>query len=417
LLAAAASFGVALLGVLAALRRILRLPAAEGLRPPRPVAFGGQALRRLGRRLGARVKIPLRSLLGRPLRTALTVLGIALAVPMVVLGLFWWDALDTMVDVQFDRIERGDAFVALTDPRPFRAVREVARLPGVLAAEGQRIVPVRLRAAQRNHLLGLTGLPEGAELRVPRFADLRPVPIPGEGLALSRRLAEKLGVRVGDIVQAEVLEGARRIHDLPVVALVEDIVGLTALMEIGALNRLMREADLVSHIALRVDPNAAPALWRLLEERPRVAATNAKAVWLRVFNEVIVGLVLTSAVTLTGFGVIIAVGVVYNSARVALQEHGLEMASLRVLGFTRQEVAGTLLAELVIAVLVAVPLGLVLSQWFVELIMGARNNESFDIPAEISPATFLMSALVVLVAAFASAVVVRRKTGSTSSPP
>ncbi len=409
LLAAAASFAVALLGVLAALRRILRLPAAEGLRPPRPAAYGGRAPGLFGRRLGARARLPLRGLLGRPLRTLLTVLGIALAPPMVVLGLFWWDAMDSMVELQFDRIERGDAFVALTDPRPARAVREMARLPGVLAAEGQRIVPVRLRAGQRSRLLALTGLPDGAELRVPRDADLRPVPIPQDGLALSRRLAGLLGVREGDVLEVEVLEGARRVHDMPVAALVEDIIGFTALMEIGALNRLMREDDLVSHVALRVDPLAAAALWQLLAERPRVAATSVKAVWLRVFDEVIAGLVLTSAVTLTGFGVIIAVGVVYNSARVALQERGWEMASLRVLGFTRQEVSRLLLAELALAVLVAVPLGLLLAQWFVGLILGARDNESFDVPPAISAATFATAAFVVLAAALASAVAVRRR--------
>jgi putative ABC transport system permease protein len=288
-------------------------------------------------------------------------------------------------------------------------VREIGRLPGVLMAEGHRIVPVRLRAAQRSRLLSLTGLPAEPALRVPRDAGLQPVPIPHQGLALSRRLADRLGVREGDIVQVEVLEGARRIHDLPVAVLMEDIIGFSALMEISALNRLMREDDVVSHVALRVDPLAAQALWRHLAERPRVAATNVKAVWLRVFDEVIAGLVLTSAVTLTGFGILIAVGVVYNSARVALQERGWELASLRVLGFTRQEVSRILLAELALAALVALPLGLVLSQWIVALILGARDNESFEVPAVIGSATFATAALIVLFAAFVSALAVRRR--------
>nr|WP_232474711.1 FtsX-like permease family protein [Roseomonas rubea] len=85
------------------------------------------------------------------------------------------------------------------------------------------------------------------------------------------------------------------------------------------------------------------------------------------------------------------------------------MASLRVLGFTRQEVSRILLAELALAVLVAVPLGLVLAQWIVGLILGARDNESFDVPAVISTTTFAAAALVVLGAALASAVVVRRR--------
>jgi putative ABC transport system permease protein len=408
-LATAASLTAGMLGVLAALRRILRLPAAEGLRPQRPSALAAGALGRAGRGLPAWAKLPLRGLLGRPLRTGLTVLGLALAAPMVVLGLFWWDALESMVELQFDRIERGDAFVAPTDPRPARAVRELARLPGVLAAEGQRIAPVRLRVAQRSHLIGLTGLPEGAALRVPRDAALRPVPVPGEGLALSRRLAERLGVRPGETVLVEVLEGARRVHELPVAVLLEDIIGLSALIEVRALNRLLREDDLVSHIALRVDPAAAEALWRDIAGRPRVAAMGVKAVWLRVFDEVIAGMVLGIALVLTGFGVIIAVGVVYNGARVALQERGWEMASLRGLGFTPQEVARLLLAELALSVLVAVPIGLALAQWIVGLILGARDNEIFDIPATIGAGTFAAAALVVLGAATASALAVRRR--------
>ncbi|WP_431266850.1 ABC transporter permease [Dankookia sp. P2] len=410
LVGALASFAVALLGVLAALRRTLRLPAAEGLRPPTPAASGGRSLGPLlDRRLSPRAKIALRGLLSRPLRTALTVLGLALAVPMVVLGLFWRDALASMVALQFDGIERGDAFVALTDPRPSRAVREIARLPGVLAAEGQRIVPVRMLAGHRAHLLGLTGLPRGSELQVPRDADLRPVELPPDGLAVSRRLAAKLGVRPGHPLRVEVLEGARRVLEVPVASLVEDVIGLGAYMEIEALNRLLREDDLVSHVALRVDPREAEAVWRRLEERPRVASTNIKAVSLRVFDEVIAGMVLTTAGVLTGFGVITAVGVVYNAARVSLQERGWEMASLRVLGFGRAEVARILLAELVIATIVAVPLGLPLAQAAVALILGSRDNESFDLPASISPATFGIAGLVVLGAAAASAAAVRRR--------
>lgn len=398
-----------LAGVLAALFRVLRLPPAEGMRPPAPAGFGGGRLGWLGGRLGPRGRLVLRGMLGRPLRTALTVLGIALAVPLVVLGLFWGDALRLMVTLQFDGIERGDAVIAFTDPRPARAVREIARLPGVLEAEGQRVVPVRLRAGNRSQLLGLSGLPREARLRVPRDATLAPAPIPAEGLAISRRLAERLGVREGDLLRAEVLEGARPVLTLPVAVLVEDIIGLNAFLEIRALNRLMREADLVTQVAVRVDPLAAPALWRQLEARPRVATTATKAVWLRVFDEVIAAMVLTSAAFLTGFGTIIAVGVVYNSARVALQERGWEMASLRVLGFTRAEVGRILLAELALAVAVGVPLGLPLAQGVVSLILGARDSESFDLPAAISARSFALAALVVLGAAAASALLVRRR--------
>ena len=343
------------------------------------------------------------------MRTGLTVLGLAFAVPMVVLGLFWRDALEGMVTLQFDYVERGDAIVTLTDARASRAVAELARLPGVLASEGQRIVAARLRAGHRTYRLGLTGVGEFAELRVPRDASLKPIAIPQDGLALSRRLAERLAAKTGDLVQVEILEGARPTFLLPVAALVEDVIGMNAYAQSAVLNRLMREDDLISHVALRVDPTLAPDLWRGLEERPRVAATGVKSVWLRVFHELIANLVMVSAVFLTGFGLIIAIGIVYNSARVALHERSWEMASLRVLGFTRAEVSGILLTELGIAMLTAMPFGLVLSQVFVNLIVASHSSESFAIPPIVHPATFAMAVLIVFVAGAASALAVSRQ--------
>ena len=408
-LGVAASMAAALLGALGAVQRILSLPAAEGMRPATPAAARASALGRIGSRLGPRQKIALRGLLGRPLRTGLTVLGLAFAVPMVVLGLFWRDALEGMVTLQFDYVERGDAIVTLTDARASRAVAELARLPGVLASEGQRIVAARLRAGHRTYRLGLTGVGEFAELRVPRDPSLKPIAIPQDGLALSRRLAERLAVKTGDLVQVEILEGARPTFLLPVAALVEDVIGMNAYAQNAVLNRLMREDDLISHVALRVDPALAPDLWRGLEERPRVAATGVKSVWLRVFHELIANLVMISAVFLTGFGLIIAIGIVYNSARVALHERSWEMASLRVLGFTRAEVSGILLTELGIAMLAAMPFGLVLSQVFVNLIVASHSSESFAIPPIVHPATFAMAVLIVFVAGAASALAVSRQ--------
>jgi putative ABC transport system permease protein len=275
--------------------------------------------------------------------------------------------------------------------------------------EGQRIVPVRLRAGHRTYRIGLTGLARGSELRVPRDAGLKPIPPPGDGVLISTGLAERLGVGIGSDLTIEALEGHRPIRQVPVTALVDEILGYSAYMEIGSLNRFMREGDLVSHAALRVDPAQATQAWRRLSESPRVVSTSVKDVWLRVFDEKIAGMVMIAAVVLTIFGLIIAVGVVYNSARIAFQEHAWELASLRILGFTRAEVSRILLAELGIGMLVAIPLGLAMAQIIIELLLGMRDNETFRIPAVISGATFASAALIVLAAGLVSAFLVRRR--------
>ena len=404
--ALAVSFGAAVTGVLASVRRVLRLTPAEAMRPPTPAAFSRTLA---GGQLRPEAKMVMRGIVGRPLRSLLTIVGLAFAVPMIVLGLFWWDALDYMVAVQFDGIERGDAFVTFTDPLSGRAIREIGRIPGVLAVEGQRIVPVRLRAGHRTYRIALTGLAEESELRVPRDSDLAALSLPSDGVLISTGLAERLGIGIGSNLTVEVLEGERPVHQLPVTALVDEMLGYSVYMEIGSLNRLMREGDLVSHAALRVDPALAPQVWRRLAEFPRLVSTSVKAVWLRVFDEKIAGMVVISALVLTAFGLIIAVGVVYNSARIALQERAWELASLRILGFSRAEVSRILLAELGIEMLIAIPVGLAMAQGIVGLLLGLRDTETFRIPAVISTATFASAALTVLAAGVVSALLVRRR--------
>ena len=152
----------------------------------------------------------LRNLAGRPLRAALTTLGIAFAVPMVVLGLFWRDAIDHMIEVQFNLVERGNTSVTFPHPLDRAIIGDLAREPGVLAVEGERIVPVRLRAGHRTYLTSVIGLPARGELRRPHDAALRPIDIAPDGITLTRRLAERLGVAAGDIMTIEVMEGKRR---------------------------------------------------------------------------------------------------------------------------------------------------------------------------------------------------------------
>lgn len=399
-----ASLFAGLAGVQAALRRTLRLAPAVGMRPPAP----RDAQLRLGAGLPPRWKMALRGLVGRPLRSLLVVVGLAFAAPPVVMGVFWWDALDALVALHFESVDRGDAMVTLTHAVEARAVAEVAALPGVLAAEGFRFVPARVTAQHRSRRIMLQGLPEQAALRVPRDLSRNAIPVPPEGVALSRELARKLGVSVGDSLRIAVLEGRRQALDMPVTALVDDVVGLNAYVALPVLNRMMGDGPRVSLIALRVDPAARAALRQRLDARPHVAAVSEKASVLLSFEETVRGLVVVGAVILTGFGVLIAVGVVYNTARVALQERVWELASLRVLGFSRAEVAGLLFAELGLALAVALPLGLWLAQILVRLIVSARENETFRLPPDVGSATLAVAALVVLAAAAASVLAVRR---------
>jgi putative ABC transport system permease protein len=358
------------------------------------------------------LRMTLRNIERRPLRSALTTLGMAAALAIIVSGLFWRDALDYMIDVQFEAAQPADVLIALVEPQDARAGREVAALPGVLLTEGSRDVPVRLVAGHRYYRTVVQGLPTASELRRPLNADLARIPIPAEGLLLTDRLAARLGVAPGDAISVEVLEGDRRARDVPVVGIVHDLIGLSAYMNLGALNRLMGEGDTVSGVAAVLDGNsdgAGDAFFRRLKELPRVATVASKFAMMQNFRESTARNILFFTGVLTAFASVIAVGVVYNNARIALQERAWELASLRVLGFTRGEVSTFLLGELALELMAAIPLGCVMGYALSWVIVRMSHSDMIAIPVIVEPRTYAFATIAIVAAGCVSALIVRRR--------
>ena len=231
----------------------------------------------------------------------------------------------------------------------------------------------------------------------------------GEGLVLTDRLAAKLGVRVGDRLQVEVHEGRARTLDLTVNATVREMMGLNAYMARPALNRALGDDDLAGGFMLGIDPGQEAAVLDATRGLPRVAGAFSKATMLRNMQEISARNIRIMSTVLTMFAAVIAVGVVYNNARIALAERSWELASLRVLGFTRAEVSGLLLGELAISIAAALPIGMALGYGLVRLIAEMLKSDQFFFPVVIQPPTYAWAALCVVAAGIASALVVRRR--------
>jgi putative ABC transport system permease protein len=411
LLAAGVSILAGVVGAFGALRSVAALAPAEAMRPPAPSVYHRTWLERagLGRWLGPRRRMATRNLSGRPGRTLLTTTAIACATAIVVLSRWSHDAVGFMLDAQFRLAERSDVTVSFVDPVSPRALRELAALPGVRRAEGYRAVPAQLRAGHRTYRTAILGLPVDADLRRLLDANLRPIVPPPAGVLLTQRLGERLGVQAGDEIVAEVREGERPKRPVVVAGLVNDMIGMSAYMDAHALDRLMREDERANLAGVTVDPLRAEDLYRRLRGIGRVATVTEKAAALRSFEDTTAAFILVFTTILTTFAVIIAVGVVYNTARIALQERARELASLRVLGFTRAEVSRILLAEIGVQLVAALPFGMWLGYQLSRGLARLHETEMFRIPVIVEPATYAWSAIVVLVAGAASALIVRRR--------
>jgi putative ABC transport system permease protein len=410
-MAALVSTVAAVLGTVMSVYHAASLPPAVAMQPPTPPRYRRSLLERVPfwKRLYQPTRMMIRNMERRPVKSLLTVLGTAMACAILVLGGFFTDAFQYMVWVQFHLARNESLTVTFVEPTPQRAVYSLAALPGVEYAEPFRAVPVRLRYQQRSQRTAIQGLAVDSHLHQLLNDRLQRVELPETGMLLTDHLASSLGVRPGDVLIAEVMEGRRQTLRIPLAATIKEYVGVSAYMRIDSLNRLMREGPAISGVYLQTDRAFDTAIYRQLRDMPRVAAAAVRENVLRSFHEMMAKQTLTFAFFNTILAACIAFGVVYNSARIAFLERHRELASLRVLGLTRAEVSYILLGELAILTLAAIPLGFVIGRWMGAWMVAGFQSDLYRIPLVVAPATYAFAAIVVIASALFSAVVLQRK--------
>jgi putative ABC transport system permease protein len=402
------TFAAALAGAWAATRQAMALPPAEAMRPELPVAFRSGLFERSGlaRISSTTLRMIVRNIGRRPGKACLSMVGIACAVAILMIGQFFYDSIEQMVRIQFETVQQEDVNISFTDPRSSKVRQDVARLPAVLRAETYRAVPVRLKSGHRAKRTEILGLDPGGELRRLTGSDLRQVRLPQEGLVLGTALAKVLGVAPGDQITVEIQEGARPVRQVPVVALVDELIGLSAYMDVAALNRLMEEGRTVSGAFLAIDLLAAPRLFELLKHTPAVGGVAVRETMLASFRTLIAESLTMSVSVLVVFSCIIASGMVYNGVRISLSERGHELACLRVLGFTHREVSWVLLGEQALLTCTAIPFGWGLGFALSAFLARRMSTELFRLPLVISTGSYVFSLLVVALAALLSGLLV-----------
>lgn len=411
LLAAVASLAAALLGALGAVRAAVALPPAEAMRPPAPPLFRRTALGRIDffRRLDQPSRILLRQIGRWPARSAVTSFGIGMAVAVLVSSMMWMDSINRILDVYFLQAQGQDVSIGFAEPRSGAVVREFERLDGVITAEPMRVVPAKMRFGAREERESLQGLPARPELHHVFDASGRRLQLPPDGLVISTMLAELLGVRVGDIVTVDVQEGRRPLLEIPVVETFETYIGSPAYIEIGALNRLMKEQSSVSAVHLRLDASREAEVYARLKDLPKLRFITVKEAAVHTFHDTMARTLLIYISFFVVFACTLAFGVTYNAARIALSERGRELATLRVLGFTRAEISYILLGEIGMLTFLALPLGCAMGYLIARITVGAFTTELFRIPLAIEPATYGVAMLIGLGATIVSAFMVRRR--------
>ncbi|MDP2163071.1 MAG: FtsX-like permease family protein [Hydrogenophaga sp.] len=411
--AMAVGFAVAAagLGTAQGLLRAFRLSPAEAMRPEAPAVYRRTLTERMGagQLLDAAARMVVRNLERRPLRSLMSIVGMGMACGILVMSNLQRDAIEEMIAVQFGLAQRDDLTVTLAEPASARTINELRSITGVQSVEGFRASAVKLRHGHRSYNTALQGLSESADLKRVLDASLQPVRVPAEGLLLTDYLAELLAVRPGDLLDVEFLDGRRETLQLPLAATVTEYLGVGAYTDRNWLNRLRQDGDLVSGAWLKVPAESRPAVVSALRERPRIVAVSDRNASIASFRDTMAENILTFTLIATLMAASMAAGVVYNAARITLAERSRDLASLRILGYTRREVRALLLGELGTLTLLALVPGFAMGYGMSALLVWGMQSDLYRIPLVLLPSGFAMAGAVLLVAAGLSAWLVLRR--------
>ncbi|MCG8503277.1 MAG: FtsX-like permease family protein [Sphingomonadales bacterium] len=401
----------AVIGVIQPVRSAVALAPAVAMAPEAPLTYNNSILDASGllSRIGIATRMILRHIVRWPFRSSATALGIAASLGLLISTLFFLDSIDHMFETYFVYSQRQDMTLVFAEKRETGAIREVEHMPGVMAAEPNRTVPARLRFRHLKERTGIIGLPPDAKLYRVLDENASDFPIPEHGIVLSDKLAEDLAVKAGDTVGVEILEENRPKRLMRVSAITTEYIGAGAYMNIDALHRMMREGPTVSGLYLTIDKRDLNRLYDEVKETPSIAGVTLQSVAYQAAQDTIAENLYIIIFFYIGFASVIAIGVAYNNARIALSERARALATLRVLGFTRFEASSILLGELAVLTVTALPVGCLFGYMLAAFMAANMATELVQIPLVITPFTYGISMLVILLAVAASALIVRRR--------
>jgi putative ABC transport system permease protein len=406
--AAALAFGAAALGAIGGAWKAVRLSPAVAMSPPPPPVYRTGSVERFGQKAGFTTvgHMIVRHVARWPGRSGVTVLGVALSVGLLFATMQFLDSSRTMIDSFFLRGQRQDLTVTFIEPRNNDALHALRQVPGVLQVEPTRALAVKLSHGNMVERTAIESVVPGSRLTARIDADGSEIELQSAGLMLSRQLADQLTVKAGDGVLVQVLGGRRTEAMLPVVRIVDEFIGARAYADEATLESLARDAAPVGAALLGIDPAMRDSVLRELKDMPVVLGVTERDASVRLFEQMITDNLYTMLFFYISFAAAIAVGVVYNSARILFAEREHELATLRVLGFYRSEVGTVLLGELALLIAASVIPGCLIGYWMAQLMTEMFSSDLFRLPFAPSRASYGWSIVIVMLASATTAFLV-----------
>jgi putative ABC transport system permease protein len=391
------SLGVGALAGFSASRPVLSINPAESMRPLPPTSSSRSLVENwnwLWTGLSSSWKMAFRTISRNRFRMLVSILGISSAVALLILSMFTNDAVDYLMDQHFNRESNYDYMLSFNHPIKESELLDISRLEGVGLLEGYFTLPIRVHLQGSSDEDVLVGIHPSSTLKQPTREDGTFIPIPQEGMVISRRAAERLGLQVGDTVQLETLLGLgpNRYAQLKIVAVNYQLFGNESYVSLAQANRILQESQLINGALMKVDPKQAAIIEKELSDMTGINSIVSRQKERDNIMSMMDSMIYMVSVMIM-FSVILGFVIVYNSAVMSFNERKRELASLLTIGFTRQEVAVIMWKETIPQALPALLLGLPLGKFLAELYFGSVQFDMWYMPVVIYPLSYALAAL------------------------
>jgi putative ABC transport system permease protein len=399
MIAIIASLLTAFLGTFSSLKKVFKLQPADAMKPPSPTNYANNWLEAtlLFQSLRPKSRMIIRGLITTPIRSLMMGLGVSFSVVLLILGLFWSDSLEVLIQGQYNFRQKESARIQLTHEMGSNIVYQIERLTGVLKAEGYRVVPVEVNYNQYTETTSIKGYPENYELAEIIDENFQKIELPKRGFHISQSLANKLSLKKGDQIELKILSGKKPIIKVKVSQIIPSFFENQILTTRKELARLMQTDDLVNTVVFRSLANSS-RLYTELKKIPTVLSITFKESAMKMFTETSAKFLLVFALIFSLFAGAIAFGISYNNLRVTLSERDWEISTLMILGFKNIEVFKIITSEVLTLVLGFIPLGWFMGYYNARWLLLKLSMEEFPIPLHVSDFTYGLSASIVVLA-------------------
>ena len=369
LLSGLSGIGITLLSTMAAVLSSLKEEPSSLMLPKAPKAGSKILLERvepLWSRLSFSWKVTIRNLVRYKRRLIMTLVGIAGCTALLLVAFGLRDSISDIIDNQWPAISHYDYIVGMTSDVSEEEANQInAELNQVGATNIRRITRenvllesstqkagslTRTTIMTSNSLQDLTGL---ATLR--NRLSGQTIELGEDSVVITEKLAKRLGVGVGDTIQVyaqdRIGNASGEPSTLTVTGVAENYVGSylylgpSAWHSLGIQDQATRDAfgeKLINQTGVATVDDVNEAIRTYRES-------------LAVVNRVVAILIVAAA--------LLAFIVLYNLTNINIEERIREIASLKVLGFTRHEVDAYVFREIALLAVFGAFFGLVLGTY------------------------------------------------------